>query len=318
MKSRIIHILLPLLLLLCATLPAAAENIILSHEGTVRFFDVTEMDDVLQAAVPNDTVFLPDCPLPGLTVTKDITLMGAGENTIILGNIRINPEDRTPWQNVLLDGITVHGNIFNEAECDGLHIRRTKCKDLSVGSSYDANNVVIESCHITENFNAYFYAENCQIINCVVDGSACPGNKFKNVRFMNCTIKQQYNGGYPFCAINTIFVNPGSGVLHFPTESYLENCLILHSGDTLFSDGYVKDSSAVDIDSFGEMTEENVRQKGFLGTDGTIIGHWGGRIGFTLEPTLPYVKEKQITLDENSGDLKVKVTLGSIEESSVL
>ncbi|MDE7159416.1 MAG: hypothetical protein K2O24_01025 [Muribaculaceae bacterium] len=310
--------LLYLFIILCGSLTASSENIILSHEGTARFFDVTEMDEVLKAAAPNDTIFLPDTPMPGFTVTKDFTIMGSGENTIILGNITISPENTTPWKNVLLDGITVQGDIDCDKPTDGLHIRRTTCRNFQNGYSTDLNNTLLENCHIKNRLYFSYRAKNCQIINCVIEGEVTGDFEFNNIRFLNCTIKGQNRGYYKFYAINSIIRNEYGDIFDFPTESYLENCLILHSGDTLYADGYVKNTTAADRDSFGEVTKENLLQKGYLGTDGTVIGHWGGRIGFSLEPTLPYIKEKQITLDENGGELKVNVTLGGIEEGSVL
>jgi hypothetical protein len=56
---------------------------------------------------------------------------------------------------------------------------------------------------------------------------------------------------------------------------------------------------------------EYFQQQGWLGTDGTIVGMYGGTTPFTLEPNAPKVTDYTIGVDTKTRMLNVKMTLSA-------
>ncbi|MDE7159417.1 MAG: DUF3737 family protein [Muribaculaceae bacterium] len=328
MKSRITQLLL--MLILCAAIPVSAQKIVLQHDGEMTFFEKGDMPLALEKSVANDTIFLPETIIPGnFTVTKDVTIMGCGEKSVINGNVIIAPEDETQWQNVLLDGVRITGDMYSTKPTNGLHLRNSWIdgayqpdhKDVS----RDIKNIMFESCQF--NKPVYFLDEtkNVTFLNCIlstVKGGISnvvwqPGE----VILINCTITSYANSSlHNLCAINSIFYDPnGSQSFDHSDDSVFQNCLILRRGgvnplgkghytDCLFDD----DEEFFKDHEFGVFTKEILTEHNCFGNDGTVMGHLGG-FGFSLEPSLPFIKEKELKADNGTGELKVHLVIGGIK-----
>ena len=59
-----------------------------------------------------------------------------------------------------------------------------------------------------------------------------------------------------------------------------------------------------------KFSEAELLEKGYVGTDGTVVGIFGGSIPFTLAPSMPRVTEHSIVVDADKKKLNVtlKVT----------
>ena len=66
-------------------------------------------------------------------------------------------------------------------------------------------------------------------------------------------------------------------------------------------------TSSVDSNS----TEEFLKENGYLGNDGTVVGQLGGtrNTPFTLVPTVPRVTESSLKVDPQKKELNVTVTV---------
>lgn len=333
MKSRIfqlLHSLLPLLLVICAVTPAAAQKLVLLHEGEMTFFEKGDISAALEKSLPNDTIFLPETIIPGnFTVTKDVTIMGCGQNSVISGDVIIAPEDDAQWQNVLFDGVRITGDLYSTAPTNGLHMRNSRVDGVyqpdKNGCVYDVRNLVFESCKFNDVVKFGREAKNVILLNCVI--GTINGYNSNNlwqlgeVVFVNSTLLQ-YGDGYEnhnLCGINSVFYchNGAQKFLH-SNESVFQNCLIIRRfGSEPLENGLYADCIFLDdMDFFFAndkgLTVENLLENNCIGNDGTVMGHLGG-LGYSLEPSLPYIKEKEIKTDNGTGELKVHLIIGGIK-----
>ncbi len=345
MKSRIYThlslLLLPLLLLIvCAAIPAAAQKVVLSHGGALTFYDTGDMAKALDAAVKNDTIFLPESIIPGnFTVTKDITIMGCGSNSIINGFVEIAPEETgTQWNNVLFDGVLIDGDLYSATPTNGLHIRnstingRYQASD-QMGVNHAIKNIMFQSCSFKEKVFFGYEANNIKFINCYLSDIACSsGNSFWSpgtIQFINSTIIN-YDGdsskdNFNLAGTNSIFYAYGGGQqFRHSNASVFNNCLILRRfGDKPITYGsYFNCIFFDDMFLFNEdngwskfFCKEGLLENNCIGNDGTVMGHLGA-LGFSLNPSLPFIAEKDIQVDEATGVLKVQLKIGGLTTAS--
>jgi hypothetical protein len=104
--------------------------------------------------------------------------------------------------------------------------------------------------------------------------------------FINCYITTFYNAG------NSIFTNCLASVT-WKNYTSAENC-------------YTYTPSETEVDE-----AEYFQQQGWLSTDGTIVGMYGGTTPFTLEPNAPKVTDYTIGVDTKTRMLNVKMTLSA-------
>lgn len=328
MKSRIYQLLLSLLLIICAATPATAQKVVLSHGGALTFYDTGDMTKALDAAVKNDTIFLPEAPIAGFTVTKDITIMGNGNKSAILGDVVVAPDDTVRWENALLDGVFVGGNVYSITPTNGLYIRHTTMNNFQNGSPIvglitdNIKNVFIENCKI--NSGAYFgiNSHNIRLINsCMWDLYQYSDWEPGAILFDHCTIFSLYSdSSYNFSAVNSVFkIREGNGAQMGCSEySSFQSCVVIpstgSSDSAKFSNGYNQDCIFLtkNFGTWDKITKDNLISNGCNGNDGTVMGHLGGSLGFSLNPSLPFIQEKDIKVDEATGVLKVQLKIGGL------
>ena len=72
-------------------------------------------------------------------------------------------------------------------------------------------------------------------------------------------------------------------------------------------------SSSVTQNCYPEVNLESdasyLQSQGYLGTDGTIVGIYGGETPYTLEPTVPKVTDSNLQLDMENKKLNVNLTV---------
>jgi hypothetical protein len=156
-------------------------------------------------------------------------------------------------------------------------------------------------------------------------------NYGNSLTFINCTIKELL-AGYSISVverpnnystyINSIISiersdNPNNGY-----HDYLYNCSFINSlvGFTIPAAVNVKENCyQPNIDNFftwdqinGTIaSQEELIEKGFLGTDGTVVGPEGGSAPYTLIPSGISVRESKLTIDGENRTLNVRLKLTS-------
>ena len=63
-------------------------------------------------------------------------------------------------------------------------------------------------------------------------------------------------------------------------------------------------------------SDEELKTKGYIGTDGTVIGITGGYAPYTLELFAPHIAEHKIEVDDVNKTLKVTLKMGGDETNN--
>lgn len=319
---------------------ASTSVIALQHAGNVTLFDVDEMESAMSAAVTGDTIYLNEGTFDGFTITKQVSIIGAGENTIINGSVKVTmSSDSTTLTSRLLDALTIEGFIYNTTVLTGMEIR--KCTFQGIYFSANVYDVLIESCYCTGEgtytstsaycFKLSTYVQSMTVQNSKIHTIIGCGATYDAAVFLNCNIYEvlggdssgnSYSTSYPaFCGIimNSIvagIVYKSSSYYYLSPYATLIN--VLYGSSYLVT--YSQNSNCIQYSSpLTETTLECVltttelEDYEYLGNDGTVVGIYGGTTTYSLTPSTPTVESSTISVDTANKKLNVtiKVTTNS-------
>jgi len=312
--------------LACFALVSTAANaqfgqIVLQHQGAVSVYENNKIDDALTKAVDGDTIYLSEGTFSGdMNITKKISVIGAGINTVWGGNVNIDIPGSPTLTARLLDAFTISNTITVVQPCKGLNIR--KCQFNSIVFKALTENATIDRCYSRGNENSGFnlsenvkslYVMNSKIW-CLQGDAAAAGD----VNFMNCNIYYINNywtgskyravlASYTNCIIRT-WDSTASGA--FYTNTVFRNCLCGRNYYTSSNNANCWNYNNTDILSNStecSLSDADLKTKGYIGTDGTVVGITGGAAPYSLVPTVPRVTEHTITVDTEKKELNVNI-----------
>lgn len=287
---------------------AFKSQILLRHKGNVTQFEAHLLPSAIEAAENGDTILLSAGTFKNsassVTINKAITIIGAGaNNTVIDNSVYIDIPDNPVLIAHLLDGVSIN-QLYIVKSAIGIKIR--KCV-INNGISYNISSgpiyeMLIDRCNIktislstvlrsltvtnskAQVLNAGYTPDAVIFSNCnVIIGNTGTGG---TANFINCHITTFYN------AANSIFTNCLASV-KWENYTSAENCYTYTASET------------------GVDEAEYFRQQGWFGTDGTIVGMYGGTTPFSLEPNAPKVTDYTIGVDTKTRTLNVKMTLSA-------
>jgi len=294
---------------------AITAQIVLRHQGNVTQFNPDELPSAIDAAVDGDTILLSagtfDCG-SGITIAKAITIIGAGaENTIFKNRIDIYIPDNPTLTAHLLDGVRITGALYVDDSVIGLKLR--KCV-IDGGISAVGNLTIIREMLI----------DRCKT------GVIALSSRFMDMTVVNSDV-QVYGSGYTPDAVVFSNCNVILGYSSSTIKASFINCNITDwsvsatvNNDISFtnclgpSDFWEKWSVATKNNCYtytAGSTEvdnpDNFIKLGWVGTDGTAVGMYGGTTPFSLEPNAPKVTDYTIGVDTKTRTLNVKMTLSA-------
>ena len=129
-----------------------------------------------------------------------------------------------------------------------------------------------------------------------------------NTTFLNCYINQLNTDGFSSTFINSIlsYYDYNSTI----NSSVLLNTLINTQSLSIGSSSVTQNCYLVKNPS---TTNSDLQYNGYLGTDGTIVGHYGGSTPYSdvemFAPTVPKVTSSDLDLDNENKVLNVKLTV---------
>ena len=294
---------------------AITAQIVLRHQGNVTQFNPDELPSAIDAAVDGDTILLSagtfDCG-SGITIAKAITIIGAGaENTIIKNRIDINISANPTLTAHLLDGVRITSALYVDDSVIGLKLR--KCV-LDGGISAMGGSTIIREMLI----------DRCKT------GVIALSSRIMDMTVVNSDV-QVYGSGYTPDAVVFSNCNVYMGYSSYTITASFINCYITHwvsnatvNNDISFtkclgpSDFWEKWAGATQSNCYTYTpgsTEvdnpDNFIKLGWLGTDDTAVGMYGGTTPFSLEPNAPKVTNYTIGVDTKTHTLNVKMTLSA-------
>ena len=294
---------------------AITAQIVLRHQGNVTQFNPDELPSAIDAAVDGDTILLSAGTFDygsGITIAKAITIIGAGaENTIIKNRIDINFSANPTLTAHLLDGVRITGALYVDDSVIGLKLR--KCV-LDEGISVTGGSTIIREMLI----------DRCKT------GVIALSSRFMDMTVVNSDV-QVYGSGYTPDAVVFSNCNVVMGYNSITITASFINCYITNwtssagvNSDISFtnclgpSDFWEKWSVATKNNCYTYTTvstemdnPEYFQQQGWLGTDDTAVGMYGGTTPFSLEPNAPKVTNYTIGVDTKTHTLNVKMTLSA-------
>ena len=295
-------------LLMMSVLSVNGEPVILAlhHNGNVTFYYDYQFDDAQKSAIEGDTIYFSEGIYHGgINIGKRIHIIGGGQKTIITGGVGITIETDSPLEGFLLENLTIQGSLsVSYRDIDGLRMRKVYAKESGmrwhITGECTATNCLFDRCYFPS--AGLGGMNNAVFVNCKISGFHSYANGTSAIQFINCNVKcsEWNNATYKNCIISCEnFIG------------YAENCLIntATSADNSLANCYTYDNNLLDDSLECVLTDNELTS--YLGTDGTIVGCYGGETPFTLTPTTPRVLEKTVTLDKVKKTLKVDIKVGT-------
>lgn len=326
---------LSLVALVVATMSYAQSNLVatLIHEGEVSVFHGSNsLKDALAAADHGDIITLAGGRYNAGTITKAITLRGAGiedddtstgaSRTQIVGDFGIDiPETN---ERLMIEGI-YHDytmSFWNTKTLNNAILQKCRLRNVNSDVTKKIYSLTIIQCNITGCFQLPLYSNSsAKFINSIVTAPRSSTDGYNgNMEFTNCVILGSVAGVY---------------------QSYFQNC-ILNVSNKLSSTnmasycaGYTSDSSGSPFaslatqatnkvltqeqmnalfkdDTFYELTDEAKAE--YVGIDGKEIGIYGGNLPYETRILSPQITKCNVAAKTTAdGKLSVEIEVSATE-----
>lgn len=332
------RIIFTILCIFTIALTCYGQKVTLQHNGKiVGFFsnsDGTCLTEAFEHAEEGDTLFLSqgDYYLP--IIDKAITIIGVGasecairENFALREPIKIQAKTNSTISQINLEGISlddvsVGPNYSSEdiGKIENINIKKSILRrGLSAGGHDDLGNLTFESSKLIGSTNVYTL-KNLIFRNCDISYISSAGSKTTLPKYLNCDIVN-YKGDKALC-INCIIGQVGKGVTDYLETGHILINTLYHkienydpTKNCIQQDCYATEEAiASNVDEWGSnnkliITEEQLRQNNYLGTDGTIIGKSGGARPFNLDMHIPIVTKNIFSIDQNNKKASINVSV---------
>ena len=332
------RIIFTILCIFTIALTCYGQKVTLQHNGKiVGFFsnsDGTCLTEAFEHAEEGDTLFLSqgDYYLP--IIDKAITIIGVGasecairENFALREPIKIQAKTNSTisqinLEDISLDDVSVGPNYSSEdiGKIENINIKKSILRrGLSAGGHDDLGNLTFESSKLIGSTNVYTL-KNLIFRNCDISYISSAGSKTTLPKYLNCDIVN-YKGDKALC-INCIIGQVGKGVTDYLETGHILINTLYHkienydpTKNCIQQDCYATEEAiASNVDEWGSnnkliITEEQLRQNNYLGTDGTIIGKSGGARPFNLDMHIPIVTKNNFSIDQNNKKASINVSV---------
>ena len=289
-------------------------KVLLQHKGNVTLFDGDDMQSAIDAAADGDIIYMTLGAFnKPFTINKEISIRGVGEKTVVNGDVTVDIPNSPKLENTLMEGVRVIGTLDVKSAVDNLVI--SKCMIDNVKFSADVSGVILDRCYVTASLALSTYIKDITVNNSKIYILTAQEGTTKNTTFVNCNIALFYPLNFCGTIINSAIENPYGGEI---SSSVLMNTWV-----NTYAYHLKVSTTSVALDCYlvpyydrlvGEScniaySDEQLKTKGYLGTDGTVVGINGGDTPFTLVSSVPTVTSSELNLDLEERKLNVKLTV---------
>ena len=336
---------LALMLLIGATVFAQTQVAILNHNEEISmFYGANALANAHSAAVAGDIITLSSGSFNGCTITKPITLRGAGfENDTIANTMRTytNESIYIDVPSDSLFNLTIEGIRFSTIYYRNVYkpcfIKCYIHQILSATSMSIIDDAIFINCYVGTSLGSRVSLSSFSYINSIVANIS----EEATILLYNSIVKLNYpHCGNPIYeslyAYNSIIINDngyvsncmgGNQYAKISSTSLLKNCITIKNGGnsliesmTMFNDTNleVDNYSAIFnslnvISSIGDYTLKEEIAASFLGDDGTEVGLYGGLYPYNTKPNYMIVKKCNVA-SRATVDNKLSVEIEVISE----
>ena len=319
-----------LLLVVVGTKNALAQTLVatLKHGDNISFYyGANALVDAHNAAETGDIITLSSGSFVPTTITKAITLRGAGcvedtisgvHPTVIAGNILFNIANSTADEYLMVEGIYFSGEALHSTLN---YPKFIKCNfnDFDQQNNVSMNNAQFINCMFYK--FQFICTTNTTLINCAVRNA-------EGLNYANRTVVayNSYIGlaSFPYAmnAYNCIFARYDVGSYQLSSYSVAYNCVGIknqYQGTGMFN---CSNYNCMEVDNFSDIFEtfaggfsyeeafilKEEIATGFLGDDGTEVGIHGGAIPYAPRPSYQIVRHYSVpNKSDNEGHLNVEI-----------
>ena len=311
----------------------------LNHNDTITsFYGYSALQQAHAAAVNGDVITLSAGSFGSVTITKGVTIRGAGmgvgdsaEPTIIVGDFEINFAGGLDGVNkkFSLEGIYSNNHIYfhyNNYSYNYCNMSFIKCRFKSLDTFNDSSdrcalkNCVFLHCYIMDNFT-FDWDTSCSFINCYIRK---PGQHNRAVfDFQNCVIwdREDWYDIQNSTFTNCIIYSTTSATNHkFNANNTAKNCVVINDSINVLAN--ISDTSNKFVTSLADVFKNfrgtyadnitfeltDAAKTQYLGMDGTQVGIYGGDFAFDPAPSTPRIT-KCVVAPKSTADGKLKVTI---------
>ena len=331
-----------LLLAVCfmiVSITASAVSInkaLLDHNGTVTTYD--DLQAAINASANGDIIYLTLGTFKGpFTINKAITIRGTGETSIIDGNVTVSISGTPEITNPIFEALTVSGSVTINSAMSNLMVRKCKitgglgldgtinggkierCQigKMTFGGTVD--NVYIDRCYITSTLSLSSTINGMTVVNTKLYDVIANSGATGNTTFVNCNIYSLFTSNFSGTIINSIIQSPAnsqSGTYNL-SSTVLLNTIInqcqYYGSFTIGSSSVTQNCYFVNSRNYVNSSCNSNPDSNYLGTDGTIVGIYGGSTPYSDEgmftPSVPKVTSSSLDLDMKNKQLNVKLTV---------
>lgn len=326
-----------------AILPMAAQDatingtITLSHQGNETSFAYNEMTKVMDAAEDGDTVLLSTGYFQGdFIMTKRLAFIGSGADTdkgrnnytYYDGKIVLNLPADTKLTARLFDGIyfSYNSNITFESTIDNVIFRKCCWEYNILSRNTNVNYILVDRCRCNLNSD-YSFFKKLVVRNSYVWDTPHESSGSENVFFYNCNIYSRLNYIIGYNGYNAnysrLFYGTFRNCILSNDDYYITNPNDSDAVTVLINCLYTKRQNSVDDGcsllncytytstdkKVTDLTKEELLNGNYLGTDGTVVGMYGGKNPYTLSPTNKEVTNKfHLDRDNKKIQFNIKVS----------
>lgn len=289
----------------------------LDHAGEItHFYNSNALASAVSVAEDGDIITLSSGTFNGATISKAITLRGAGmdnvygESTYIKSEISITDTiQELQIEDLSALYITQNGKVFNLKfeRChikNGLNAKKNTnietllCKSCRIGDI--SANATIQTTQILNSVVCFISnISNVQVYNSIID----PSSTFTNSVIWNSIITSS-NVSNTISAFNCIGWN-GSNSNIFSTCSGSNNTLINWT-TSIFKDNTITPAKLTD-DFLSYELSDDIKST-YSGNDGTEVGIYGGVYPYTSKPTTPKIIKCNVA-NKSTADGKLSVDI---------
>lgn len=293
---------------------AQQASAVLHHQGTVTVYSPANFKTVFTDATDGDTIYISEGIVSeGIGCGNQVTIIGAGQNTVISGDLAIGGGSKIANMNITGKLSDPGYAMFGETQVSQCRISLS-----SYSYSIDVEKFTFDRCYI-ENFDLRDNVSVLNVIGCKI-GRLFGSSTADKATFRNCLFKQIDNeaGSYPCIATYTDCVIGGFSAVNFYNETTYINCLFYADAglqekitNSTTQNCWYNTDFTVDDDINCSLTDAQLVAAGYVGTDDTAVGCGGGVAPYTLTPAVPRITDHTISVDSKTRKLNVSLTIGN-------